>query len=193
MSYGSWSHSPGCQDSPTAEGHVGAVCQFGSAIRLVAPADSGIIPRIIFGGAGVSGMRGSSAGKLVLALWLTAAGGGCESPGIDPLDEWMAGGRLEDERVAADHRQRFQDDGDPESLRWLLKHRLTTGMSLAEVSQELGQQGERLHESGHLKRGDGRYLESDVFYKWGPASDGQSVYLAFRDERLLHFDPAALE
>ena len=138
-------------------------------------------------------MRCSMGRKLVVTLWLTAVGGGCESPGIDPIDVWMAGGRLEDERLAADHRGRFQQAGDPESLHWLLKHRLTTGMPLVEVNQELGQEGERLYETGHLKRGEGRYRESDVFYKWGPAANGRSVYLAFRDERLLHFDASELE
>jgi hypothetical protein len=61
-------------------------------------------------------------------------------------------------------------------------------MSLAEVGHELGQEGERIYDAGHLKRADSRYLESDDFYKWGPASDGRSVYLAFRDDRLLHYD-----
>ena len=129
-----------------------------------------------------------SIGPLLLVTGLTAALPGCGSSGVDGLDLWLAGDRLEDDRLAAEHREQFAAQGDPESLQWLLSNRIATGMTETEVAHELGQEGERLYGSGHLKRGDSRYLESDVFYKWGPASDGRSVYLAFRDDRLLHFD-----
>ena len=129
-----------------------------------------------------------STGSLLLITGLTAAFAGCGSSGVDGLDLWLAGDRLEDERLAAKHRERFAAHGDPESLQWLLSNRITTAMTETEVAHELGQEGERLYGTGHLKRGDSRYHESDVFYKWGPASDGRSVYLAFRDDRLLHFD-----
>ena len=128
-----------------------------------------------------------STGSLLLVT-LTAALAGCGSSGVDGLDLWLAGDRLEDERLAAKHREQFAADGDPESLQWLLSNRIATGMTETDVAHELGQEGERLYGTGHLKRGDSRYRESDVFYKWGPARDGRSVYLAFRDDRLLHFD-----
>lgn len=133
-------------------------------------------------------MRRSCWWNTVFALPLLAAG--CESPAIDAFDMWLVGDRLEDERLAAEHRERFQQNGDPAALRWLLAYRVAAGMSLTEVNQTLGQEGERVYDAGRLKRGDGRYHETDEFYKWGPGSDGRSVYLAFRDDRLLHFDPS---
>lgn len=130
----------------------------------------------------------AATGPLLLVIGLLAMLGGCGSSGVDGLDLWLAGDRLEDERLAVEHRERFAAEGDPESLQWLLSNRITTGMTDTEVAHELGQEGERLYGTGHLKRGDSRYRESDVFYKWGPTSDGRSIYLAFRDDRLLHFD-----
>ncbi|HUG94315.1 MAG TPA: hypothetical protein VML55_26025 [Planctomycetaceae bacterium] len=123
---------------------------------------------------------------LVPALLLAAAG--CGSAAVGPFG-WPPADRLEDDRLEAQHRERFQEHGDPESLRWLLTHRLAAGMSLTDVSHVLGEEGERLYDAGRLKRGDSLYRENDDFYKWGPASDGRSVYLAFRDGRLLHYDP----
>lgn len=129
-------------------------------------------------------------GSLVLAVALVAASTGCGSSGVDGIDMWLAGDRLEDDRLAARHRERFAEHGDPDALAWLLTHRIATGMTVSEVGHVLGQEGERLYDSGRFKRSDSRYHESDDFYKWGPASDGRSVYLAFRDDRLLHYDPA---
>jgi hypothetical protein len=135
-------------------------------------------------------MRDAICTKLLVTTSLLVAAAGCGSPGIDGFDRWLAGDRLEDERQAAERRERFLQSGDFESLHWLLAHRVRAGMSLSEVNHVLGREGEHIYDAGALKRGDGRYRETDEFYKWGPSSDGRSVYLGFRDDRLLHFDPA---
>ncbi len=91
-------------------------------------------------------------------------------------------------RIDEYHRQSFQVDKSPTSLRWLLKNRIYSGMALAEVNQVLGEEGTREYNDRWIKTNGGHYRSGDNVYKWSPDSEGTSVYLVFRDGRLVNFD-----
>jgi len=93
-------------------------------------------------------------------------------------------------RKESEYRLRYLTKGDPEAMRWLLGHRLETGMSLAEVNKVFGQDGVEETDDGWIKKHSSRYRRSDESYGWGPDSQGKSVYLVFRNEQLVNFDPA---
>lgn len=130
---------------------------------------------------------------LALAL-LVGAAGGCERwhsrelPGSGLARDGEAA-----YRQAERHRKRFQTEKDPAALRWLLEHRIHAGMSLAEVGRALGEEGERVFDDNWLKSDGGNYRADDVAYRWGPDSQGKSVYLVFRDGRLMYFDADELQ
>ena len=42
-------------------------------------------------------------------------------------------------------------------------------------------------------RNGGHYRENDVLYKWGPDNEGRTILLAFRDDKLVNFDPDFFE
>jgi len=88
-------------------------------------------------------------------------------------------------RLTDQHRMRFQSQGDPDSFRWLLENRISAGMSVPTVNATLGQEGERIVNDRWIKDSGGRYRESDRVFRWGPDSNGRSVYLVFRDQRLM--------
>ncbi len=62
-------------------------------------------------------------------------------------------------------------------------------MPRGEISQILGEDGERVHDDARFKRNGGHYRENDAIWKWGPDNKGQSLFLAFRDGKLVNFDP----
>ena len=92
-------------------------------------------------------------------------------------------------RAAVDHRRAYQLDKSPASLKWLLANRIETGMSPSEVNQVLGEQGTREYDDRWIKTHGGHYRSGDRVYKWSPDSEGNSLYLVFRDGRLVNFDP----
>lgn len=91
------------------------------------------------------------------------------------------------------YRTKFQTERDPKALNWILKNRLYSGMSLASVAKEMGEEGEYQETSKWLKATGGTFRTSDEAYKWGPDKDGRSVYLIFRENVLVNFDPADFE
>lgn len=110
---------------------------------------------------------------------------GCGSPPVLP------GFAREDvsQQDVVRYQQRFLIDGAPEALDWLLAHRIENGMSVDEVSEVLGDTGEKLEQDGQYKNNGGLYQTTDQGYRWGPDRKGRSVTLFFRDGRLVHFDP----
>lgn len=126
---------------------------------------------------------------LLIALTASAALGGCETP-AGPQFQWWSTHRIEEEESLGEHRSRFQQQGDPQSFRWLLANHLASGMSLYEVEEVLGSEGERVWNDSQFKKGEGRYQESDETYKWGPDRNGTSAYLIFRDGKLVNYDPS---
>lgn len=128
---------------------------------------------------------------IVCGLTLFAGGLlGCET--FDGI-QWpgMAGySDSKREATTATYRERYLSTRDPEHLAWLLRKRLEVGMSLGEVEQILGEQGERqFNDVAYKNSGAGIVRSGDASYKWGPTSDGTSVILFFRDKRLINYDP----
>lgn len=122
--------------------------------------------------------------------WLLIASGcqALEQSGFIP--ESMLVSDKEMARQGREYRLHYLKEGDPAALRWLLGHRLETGMSLAEVNKVFGQEGVEETNDGWIKKHNSRYRRSDETYRWGPDSRGESIYLVFRNEQLVNFDPA---
>jgi hypothetical protein len=74
-------------------------------------------------------------------------------------------------------------------MRWLLAHRVKGGMSYAAVCHVLGEDGERETKDRWLKTGGVNIRIDDEVYAFGPDSEGRNLYLFFRDDRLINFDP----
>jgi len=92
-------------------------------------------------------------------------------------------------RKESESRLLYLKEGDPQAMRWLLGHRLETGMTLADVNKVFGQVGVEETNDSWIKKNNARYRRNDETYRWGPDSQGQSVYLVFRDDQLVNFDP----
>jgi hypothetical protein len=115
--------------------------------------------------------------------------GGCESP------EWTRS--LNDSFLASDkpsakteeqHRQEYEETHSPESMRWLLSHCVEMGMSYKNVCHIMGEDGTPPETSDRrLLAGGGNYRVGDEMYAWSD-SKGRTVYLAFREDRLVNFD-----
>lgn len=104
--------------------------------------------------------------------------------------------RSHESQAAADteeHRARFLETRNAEDLQWLLKNSIQSGMSRGEVAQVFGEQGERVRRDSRYTRNGGHYRENDVLYKWGPDNEGRTILLAFRDDKLVNFDPDFFE
>jgi hypothetical protein len=126
-------------------------------------------------------------GVVVLAALLATLGGGCEMPDL------ARGSReriLAEASAAAERREKFLAEGDPQAVRWLLANRIGSGMTRDDVEETLGQHGERVYEDDWLKSGTLGVLQTDEAYRWGPDSAGQTYYLFFRDDRLVNHNPA---
>lgn len=128
------------------------------------------------------------AGPVTVTVLLLAAG--CEGGPGGLFADWQppgAASSLDQQHIS--YRERYQTERDPDALRWLLAHRIQQGMTVGDVNEALGQEGEREFDDLHLKTKGGSYRASDVAYRWGPDSRGRSVYLFFRDGRLVNFRP----
>jgi hypothetical protein len=127
---------------------------------------------------------------LLVCLWTTA----CEG-----LREGSVGGLFalpdaeSEQREEQHHRTSYQTDRDPDALRWLLANRITTGMMVADVNNVLGEEGQREFNDRRFKTNDGLYRIGDTVYRWGPDSSGTSLYLVFRNDRLINFEPRDYE
>lgn len=119
---------------------------------------------------------------------------GCEAldeAGVPGMDAFINRSAAREEE--AKHRDLFATEGNRESFRWLLVNRIEQGMSVADINTTLGQAGERIANDGWLKnKQGGRYRQGDTAYKWGPDRDGRSIYLIFRDNHLVNYDPGEL-
>lgn len=88
---------------------------------------------------------------------------------------------------ANEMRDRVQRDRDPEAVKWLLRNRVKPGMSLGDVEQVLGEDGERIYDDARYKN-RGSFRQTDRTYKWGTFSDASTIILIFRDGKLFNFD-----
>jgi hypothetical protein len=139
--------------------------------------------------------RAMTAGRVfvwasLLALATLCVANGCgtlNGTGVASLDGLTREkGTIRDEDT---QRRRFIEERDPEALRWLLANRIRTSMTVDDVSEVFGEPGVREYGDRWIKASNGLYHEGDVVYKWGPDSDGHTVYLAFRDGHLVNFEP----
>ena len=125
-----------------------------------------------------------SPSRLLAVFALLVAG--CEGfdlsrlPGIARVTYTAEEMREEDEQ-----RAKFQTDRDPEALDWLLANRLRSGQSVQEVEAVIGNEGERVANDRFLKTNSTVYRDDDETWKWGPDNRGRSLYLVFRDDRLI--------
>lgn len=90
-------------------------------------------------------------------------------------------------REIEEHRVQFNQERDPKAFRWLLNHAIENGMTVREVEHALGDSGERVFDDVAVKSKHREFLHSDIAYKWGPDSDGNSVVLFFREGRLIQY------
>lgn len=94
------------------------------------------------------------------------------------------------QRMEEEHRSRFQASRSPDDLNWLLHHHIENGMTPSEVSRVIGEEGQRVYSDSWIKNSGGHYHAGDETWKWGPDRQGNSVYLVFRERRLVNFDPS---
>ncbi len=114
---------------------------------------------------------------------------GCEAI-HDPITTFTGSkASTEDELLAEEHREKFLADGDADSIRWLLVHRVKQGMSRDEVAREIGVPGERQRHVPWKDAGGTSFQVTDHVYKWGPDEKGHAYPLVFRNNLLVNYDP----
>ena len=114
---------------------------------------------------------------------------GCQSLG-DMTHMIVYGDRQEDHAVLEEkHRKLYQTERSRDSLRWLLAHRVRQGMTHADIARVLGEDGVYEENARWLKSNSTIYREDDELFRFGPDDRGQSIYLPFREGKLVHFDP----
>ena len=127
---------------------------------------------------------------LLSLVWVSMTG--CESlydagvPGMERFVDLKSRAAEEEQ-----HRRSYQVDKSPEALQWLLANRVDAGMTLAEVNRILGEEGVREFSDSWIKTKGGHYHSGDTAYKWSSDSEGKTLYLVFRDGRLVNFDRSA--
>ncbi len=128
------------------------------------------------------------AGLAALALM------GCESPSwTHTLNESFAAAKTNGPRTEEEYRRDYTENHSRKSLRWLLAHRVKPGMSYDDVRRVLGEDGTHEERDRWLKtKGINVRIDDDV-YSFGPDNEGRSLYLFFREDRLINFDPADFE
>jgi hypothetical protein len=91
------------------------------------------------------------------------------------------------------YQQEWREKQSPEALTWLLKHVIDNGMSVAEVNQALGTEGETAGDHVEKYKKGGNYLVTDDGYRWGPDSNSRVIILFFRNDQLVNFDPHEIQ
>ncbi|MFN0052359.1 MAG: hypothetical protein ACKV0T_09210 [Planctomycetales bacterium] len=135
-------------------------------------------------------MKSSVVGCLLSAILLAALAGGCESPSwIKGLNESFDRSSSANREVEEQHRRGYMESRNRADMHWLLRNRITSGMPLQEVRRVLGEDGVSELRDNWIKTKGTVYQSGDQAYAFGPDSDGQTVYLVFRDGRLINFSP----
>jgi hypothetical protein len=116
---------------------------------------------------------------------------GCESPEwTRSLNDSFSAAEKTGPKTEEEHRREYVATHSHESMRWLLSHRVQTGMSYNQVRHVLGEDGTLETGDRKLMTGGGNYRVGDEMYAFGPDSKGKTVYLAFRENRLVNFEPS---
>jgi hypothetical protein len=126
----------------------------------------------------------------LMALVLT----GCESASwTHTLNESFAAKPERGPRTEEEHRREYIATHSRKSLRWLLAHRVKPGMSYNDVCHMLGEDGTREERDRWLKTSGINIRIDDEVYAFGPDSENRTLYLFFREDRLINFDPTDFE
>jgi hypothetical protein len=135
--------------------------------------------------------REIDAGRVTFFVFVLAVTAGCESPDwTRTFNESYAQHERPSSKSEEQHRHDYQATKDHEAMRWLLANCIRTGMSYNEVCDVMGEEGNFETHDRQLKSGGGNYRIDDEMYAFGPDNKGKTVYLAFRENRLINFDAA---
>lgn len=114
---------------------------------------------------------------------------GCESPEwTRSLNDSFSATEKPTPKAEEQHRQEYVATHSHESMRWLLSHCVEMGMSYRKVCHIMGEDGTLETGDRKLMTGGGNYRVGDEMYAFGPDSEGKTVYLAFREDRLVNFE-----
>lgn len=124
----------------------------------------------------------------LLSVFVCAVPSGCEAlhnAGVPGLEQYV---KKDPEQLAREksYKENYALHRDHKSFYWLLSHRISNGMSLADVEDAIGEEGESTTEFTRLKS-DGLYHSTDAAYRWGPDSSGHSAVIFFRDGHVVNF------
>jgi hypothetical protein len=134
---------------------------------------------------GMTGFLAAALSAIVLA--------GCESPSwTRSLDESFGAAEQDRPRTEEEHRREYAASHSRKSMRWLLGHGVKPGMSYEQVCRVLGVEGERDPDPALKTTGNLNVRIDDEVYSFGD-SEGRTLKLFFRDDRLINFDPADFE
>lgn len=116
---------------------------------------------------------------------------GCEAPNGRRLDlsKTFSATASGNDDLEARHRKEFQTRRTRKSMRWLMTNRIDSGMAKIDVDRVLGETGVYEENPGWLRQKGGSYRIDDKVYRYGPDDRGESVYLFFRENVLVNFDP----
>ncbi|MFN8856140.1 MAG: hypothetical protein ACK50P_11285 [Planctomycetaceae bacterium] len=123
-----------------------------------------------------------------LIVGLSSLPCGCELAGGGAhLIDQLAGRPVVSKEEQSRHRAAYVEHHNRSDLYWLLQNCVTTGMGVHEVAGIIGETPELETQSQWLKQAD--YRVDDKVYKFGPDNQGQSIYLLFREGRLINHNP----
>jgi hypothetical protein len=129
-----------------------------------------------------------------LALGVFFVTVGCQTlhnAGVPGLDMYVKRDPAEIAKEES-HREQFAVHRDHKSFYWLLANKVSNGMSLPQVEEEIGEPGEHTTEFNMLKS-DGIYQTTDNAYRWGPDNKGFSAIIFFRDNHVVGFNGSDYE
>lgn len=136
------------------------------------------------------GRRQMAAAWFAAGLFLAGLSAGCETSGwAQKLEQAFSSRPHSTSGDEERHRRKYMGNHDRQALYWLLRHRIQSGMSYGDVCRILGEEGTRESKDNWIKSNGGNYQVGDDAYAFGPDSDGQTLYLLFRDDKLVNFDP----
>jgi hypothetical protein len=129
--------------------------------------------------------------RLVCAWVAILAIVGCESAEwTRALNDSFSPSNQPSAKVEEAHRQEYIATKSHESMYWLLGNCVEIGMSYKKVSHIMGEDGTPETGDRRILAGGGNYRVGDEIYSFGPDSKGKTVYLAFREDRLVNFERA---
>lgn len=112
--------------------------------------------------------------------------------GCAPLSEWKDWDPSLEKQIEK-HREGYQTERKQEDIRWLLSNAVEQGMTLDQVNHILGEDGAHEHNDRRFRGNNENFRIDDEFFRFGPDAQGRNYYLAFREKRLVNFNPREFE